>query len=128
MPLAIGSDSHVTPRLARGAAPGSSTASASRCASATSPPRREHGKPSTAARLFERVLAGGGAAAGERRWGLVRGARADLLVVDCTSDALLGMPADALLDALVFSSPGRPWRDVMVAGRWVLDAPSDRSS
>ena len=27
---------------------------------------------------------------------------------------------DRLLDALVFSSPGRPWRDVMVAGRWVV--------
>ncbi|MBS1163591.1 MAG: putative Formiminoglutamate deiminase hutF, partial [Burkholderiaceae bacterium] len=23
-------------------------------------------------------------------------------------------------DALVFSSPARPWRDVLVAGRWVL--------
>ena len=24
------------------------------------------------------------------------------------------------LDALVFSSPGRPWSGVMVAGRWVV--------
>jgi formimidoylglutamate deiminase len=25
-----------------------------------------------------------------------------------------------MLDALVFSSPVKPWRDVMVAGRWVI--------
>ena len=31
-----------------------------------------------------------------------------------------GTPPDRLLDAIVFSSPGRPWRDVMVAGRWVV--------
>jgi formimidoylglutamate deiminase len=41
-------------------------------------------------------------------------------VADLGDAALLGVPADRLLDALVFSSPGRPWRDVMVAGRWVL--------
>jgi formimidoylglutamate deiminase len=34
--------------------------------------------------------------------------------------SLLGIPASRMLDALVFSSPGRPWRDVMVAGRWVV--------
>ncbi|HSI58420.1 MAG TPA: hypothetical protein VLA16_12750, partial [Ideonella sp.] len=38
-----------------------------------------------------------------------------------TGDAsLAGIPPGRLLDALVFSSPGRPWRDVMVAGRWVV--------
>jgi formimidoylglutamate deiminase len=25
-----------------------------------------------------------------------------------------------LLDVLIFSSPSRPWRDVMVSGRWVV--------
>jgi formimidoylglutamate deiminase len=30
------------------------------------------------------------------------------------------VPPAQLLDALVFSSPGRPWRDVMVAGRFVV--------
>ena len=48
------------------------------------------------------------------------GARADLLVLDTQDAALLGMPAERLLDALVFSSPGQPFRDVMVAGRWAL--------
>jgi formimidoylglutamate deiminase len=78
------------------------------------------GEPSTAQRLFERVV--DGRPAGESRGGLVRGARADALVVDAQGASLLGIPAPQLLDALVFSSPGRPWRDVMVAGRWVVQA------
>jgi formimidoylglutamate deiminase len=78
------------------------------------------GRPSTAARLLERVLQGGAAAAGFSRWGLQVGARADLLVVDPSEASLLGVPHPMLLDALVFSSPGRPWRDVMVAGRWQI--------
>jgi formimidoylglutamate deiminase len=118
VPMAIGSDSHVTrgwreelrwldygQRLQRRqrnvcAAPG-------------------QGEPSTAARLLQRAVDAGGRAAGFARWGLQPGARADLLVVDIDDASLLGVPADRLLDALVFSSPGRPFRDVMVAGRWV---------
>jgi formimidoylglutamate deiminase len=80
----------------------------------------QQGQPSTAARLFEQARITGGRAAGQGAWGLQAGARADLLVVDEGDASLAGMPPDYLLDALVFSSPGRPWRDVMVAGRWVL--------
>jgi formimidoylglutamate deiminase len=76
-------------------------------------------QPATAARLFERVTDGGAAAAGFARWGLVEGARADLLVVDPACDALRGVPGDALLDALIFGGASNPWSDVMVAGRWV---------
>lgn len=78
------------------------------------------GEASTAARLFERVRAGGAAAAGFARWGLEAGARADLLVVAADDAPLMGVPPQNTLDALVFSSPGRPFRDVMVAGRWAL--------
>jgi len=77
-------------------------------------------RPDTAAVLFESALAGGGRAAGHARWGLERGARADLLVIDADDASLLGLPHARWLDALVFSSPSRPWRDVMVAGRWAL--------
>jgi len=77
-------------------------------------------QPDTAASLFERARAGGGRAAGHARWGLEVGARADLLVIDPDDASLLGLPPSRWLDALVFSSPGRPWRDVMVAGRWAL--------
>ena len=81
----------------------------------------EQGVASTAHRLFELAVRGGAAACGKPAWGLVPGARADALVVDTRSSHLLGIPADRVLDALVFSSPGRPWRDVMVAGRWVVE-------
>jgi len=83
---------------------------------AAAPPQQA----STAARLFERVLAGGAAAAGQARAGLVRGARADLLVADAGNDAVRGVPDDAVLDALVFAGATRPWRDVMAGGRWVV--------
>ena len=82
-------------------------------------PERE---PSTAARLVECVQGGGGSAAGFASWGLVAGARADLLVADPEVDALLGVPDDHTLDALVFSARECCWRDVMVAGRWVVVA------
>ncbi len=75
-------------------------------------------EPSTAARLFERVVASGAAAAGFARWGLEPGARADLLVVDANDPALRGLPAHHLLDGLVFTAPARPFARVMVAGRW----------
>ena len=80
----------------------------------------ESGRTSSAEHLFARVLAGSAAAAGASAWGLVAGARADALLVDPGEDALLGLPPSHALDALVFSSPGRSWRDVMVAGRWVI--------
>jgi formimidoylglutamate deiminase len=80
----------------------------------------ELGLPASAQRLFNRCLVGGAAAAGFSAWGLQPGARADLLVVDPDDAALLGIPEDRCLDALVFSSPGRPWRDVMVGGRWMV--------
>ena len=80
-------------------------------------------------------MAGGAAAAGltshrtagpatvsQPGWGLQRGARADALVVDARCPSVLGLPPERLLDGLVFSSPGRPFRDVMVAGRWVQRA------
>lgn len=80
----------------------------------------ELGLPASAQRLFNVSLAGGATAAGFANWGLAAGARADLLVVDTEDESLIGLPDEQLLDALVFSSPSRPWRDVMVAGRWVV--------
>jgi formimidoylglutamate deiminase len=80
----------------------------------------ELGVASSAERLVSRMLAGCAVAAGQPAWGLVAGARADALVVDPRADALLGVAPKQSLDALVFSSPGAPWRNVMVAGRWVI--------
>ncbi len=75
-------------------------------------------EPATAARLFERLRAGGAAAAGLPRWGLQAGARADLLVLDRSDPALAGVPAGHWLDALVFAAPSRPFAATLVAGRW----------
>jgi formimidoylglutamate deiminase len=119
VPLTIGSDSHATRdwrEELRWLDYGQRLALKQRNVSAAP----QSGQFSTAERLFALVSDSGAAAAGEPAWGIVKGARADALVVDATDPALLGMPASHTLDAMVFSSPGRPWRDVMVAGRWVI--------
>ena len=116
VPLALGSDSQVTrtwPEELRWLEYGQRLGLRRRNVSAA--PGAE---PSTAARLFERVRAGGAAAAGFAQWGFQVGARADLLVVDPSDPALRGLPADHLLDGLVFTAPTRPFARVMVAGRW----------
>ena len=76
---------------------------------------------STAARLWQRVQDGGARAAGEPAWGLMVGARADLLLGDERDPATLGIAPTQCLDAMVFSSPSRPWAGVMVAGRWLIE-------
>ena len=119
VPLAIGSDSHVTRdwrEELRWLEYGQRLQLRQRNVVAAP----AQGQPSSAARLLDHALAAGGRAAGFERWGLQAGARADLLVIDSVDDALLGVPDERLLDALVFSSPGGPFRDVLVAGRWAV--------
>ena len=122
VPLAIGSDSHASRDALeelRWLDYGQRLALRRRNVAAAP----QAGMPSTAERLFGLAVNSGAAAAGMSAWGLRLGARADALVADGGDAPQLGVPADRLLDALVFSSPARPWRDVMVAGRWVI---SDR--
>ncbi len=76
------------------------------------------GLESSAQRLLNRTLVGGASAAGFSAWGLARGARADLLVLD--PRCVLGVPAPQQLDALVYASDAPAWREVWVAGRQVL--------
>jgi formimidoylglutamate deiminase len=119
VPMAIGSDSHVVrawPEELRWLEYGQRLLRRQRnvCAAPA------QGEPATAARLFERALTAGGAAAGHARWGLQTGARADLLVLDRHESGLRGIPPPRLLDALVFSGTAAPFRDVLVAGRWAL--------
>ena len=117
VPLSLGSDSQVTrdwPQEVRWLEYGQRLMRRQRNVGAD-PPQQ----PATAARLFERLLAGGAAAAGFERWGLMPGARADMLVIDEADPALAGMPSSHRLDAIVFAAPERPFSRVMVAGRWV---------
>jgi formimidoylglutamate deiminase len=78
---------------------------------------------SSAAALFDGALSGGSAAAGLPLGGFAKGQRADFAVIDLESPALLGVPADHLLDAFIFSSPPAALREVFVAGqrRWPDD-------
>jgi formimidoylglutamate deiminase len=80
----------------------------------------ERGRPSTATRLYETALNGSANAAGLDAWGFRAGARADLLLIDRDGASLCGVPLDRTLDAMIFSSPVKPFADVMVAGEWVL--------
>ena len=117
VPLSLGSDSHVTRdwrEELRWLEYGQRLALRQRNVAAAP----AAGEPATATRLYERMVAGSAAAIGEPVWGLVEGARADALVVDRTDPAVLGLDTGHLLDGLVFSAPGDPWGDVMVAGRW----------
>jgi formimidoylglutamate deiminase len=75
--------------------------------------------PGTAARLVDRCLTGGAAAVGQSNWGLVAGGRADLLVLNESDPALIGLPASHLLDGLIFAAPAQPFARVMVSGRWI---------
>jgi formimidoylglutamate deiminase len=74
------------------------------------------GEDATAARLFDRHLAGGASAAGFTNWGLTPGARADLLVLDTDADGLAGVPPSHQLDALVFATGAPAFAEVWVAG------------
>ena len=88
---------------------------------------RAAGAESTAATLLQSAVDGGSAAAGLPLAGLAVGQRADFAVVDTDAPALAGVPATHLLDALVFSSPGTPMAQVVVAGRDVAARP-DRAA
>ena len=81
------------------------------------------GHSATAARLFQRFLSGGAAAAGWAASGLTVGARADLLVLNTEEAALVGAPDSHLLDTTVFAASGRPFAGTWVAGRHLQ--PSD---
>ena len=119
VPITIGSDSHVTRdwrEELRWLDYGQRLALRQRNVAAAP----QSGQPSTAERLFGLAARGGAAAAGALTWGLVVGARADALVDDPQDPAMLGVPTARWLDAMVFSGPARPWRDVMVAGCWVI--------
>ncbi len=78
---------------------------------------------SSAARLYEACGRGGAGAAGWRQWGLERGARADVVVLDERAAGLDGAPPDEQLDAWVFATDAAGTvpavRETWVAGRRV---------
>lgn len=75
------------------------------------------GRSSTGESLFVAASNGGASAAGID-FRLHVGNRADLVVIDSRDPVLLGVPLARLIDAIIFSSPADPLRDVLVAGQW----------
>ncbi len=71
--------------------------------------------------LYRWALAGGAQALGRPIGRLAPGCRADLVVLDPETPALLGKQEDGLLDALVFAGNVNPVRDVMVGGRCTVE-------
>jgi len=78
--------------------------------------------PSVGAFLFKRAVIGGAQALGRPIGRLAPGYRADLVVLDPDLPALAGKSGDSLLDAAVFAGNENPVRDVMVSGKWVVQA------
>nr|WP_315495638.1 formimidoylglutamate deiminase [uncultured Rhodoferax sp.] len=120
VPMAVGSDSHVSRQWAeelRWLEYGQRLRLQQRNVAAA--PGQQ---PATAARLFDAALHAGGPAAGQARWGLTRGARADALVLDTQTPGLLGVPASHQLDALVFATNRSALSEVWVAGRKLVHA------
>ncbi len=70
--------------------------------------------------LVESCLEGGSRAMGQPVGRLETGACADLVVLDTEHPRLLGLDGDAILDAWILGSGQDAVRDVMVAGRWVV--------
>jgi formimidoylglutamate deiminase len=119
VPLAVGSDSHVMRSWAaelRLLEYGQRLHKRQR--NVTAAP--DLGLNASAARLFNRASVGGATAAGLGAWGLAPGARADMLMLDPLSPGLLGVPAEHVLDALVFATDAPAVAAVWVAGRQVV--------
>ena len=75
------------------------------------------GQASSAAGMFEAALAGGAQATGRAVGGLAKGMRADFVVLNPDAPALLGLPADHALDALVFAGSQGAVSETWVGGR-----------
>ena len=71
-------------------------------------------------RLWSAAARGGGQALGLPPAGLEPGGGADIVVADLDGPTLAGREDGDIADALIFSGNTPPFKDVMVAGRWVV--------
>ena len=74
--------------------------------------------PSVGRTLYDVATSGGARALGQPVGALETGLRADLVVLDESSPALVHKSGDAILDGLVFAGVGECIKHVMVAGSW----------
>jgi len=75
---------------------------------------------STGSRLWRLACAGGAQACGRAVGALEAGRRADIVVLDLQSAALVERKGDAIIDTFIFSGQPGMVRDVMVGGRWLV--------
>jgi formimidoylglutamate deiminase len=78
-------------------------------------------EPHAGARLWQESARCGARALGQNIGTIEVGRRADWLVLDTEHPSLAGAAGDGLLDRLVFAGAQSAIRDVMVAGRWVIE-------
>jgi formimidoylglutamate deiminase len=77
-------------------------------------------EPSSGALLWRHACAAGAQAAGRNIGAIESGRRADLVVLDLNAPLFAGRNDDELIDTFVFAGTGTEVRDVMVAGRWLV--------
>lgn len=80
----------------------------------------QNGLGSSGQVLFENAVQGGSQAAGLPLAGIALDQRADLVEINLESDALLGVPDDCLMDAMIFSTPSFEVRNIFVAGKKLI--------
>lgn len=77
-------------------------------------------QPSSGALLWRAACEGGARASGRFIGTLQVGARADIVVLDLNAPLFCGRSDDAIIDTFVFAGGAELVRDVMVAGRWLV--------
>jgi formimidoylglutamate deiminase len=75
---------------------------------------------STGRRLFEAASAGGSEALRQKQGALAPGLRADIVILDEDHASLIGRKGDAVLDSWIFSGGNACVKDVIVAGKPVV--------
>jgi formimidoylglutamate deiminase len=79
-------------------------------------------EPHVGTRLWRDAAQHGAQAIGQPAGLIGIGRRADWLVLDAAHPSMLGAAADTVLDHVLFAGGSAAIRDVMVAGRWVINS------
>jgi len=87
----------------------------------------EKSEPHVGTRLWREAAEHGASAIGQPAGALAVGRRADWLVLDASHPCMAGATAATALDHLVFAGGSAAIRDVMVAGRWVVEGRQHRA-
>ena len=87
----------------------------------------EKAEPHVGTRLWREAAEHGASAIGQPAGTIAVGRRADWLVLDPAHPSMAGASAATALDHLVFAGGSAAIRDVMVAGRWLVEGRQHRA-